>query len=142
MTLNAMLNATEFRLAAAFAPVVNWKYFDALYTERYLGTPADNKAGYQNAAMDLRASGLNTLKKLLLVHGTDDATVHLAHSMRMVDACQVANKPFSVLLMVYPHSGHVSFFDFGSKPVELFAKLSSFFITNLELVPAVLRASA
>jgi dipeptidyl-peptidase-4 len=142
MSLTMLARAPEnFRLAAAaaFAPVVGWEHFDALYTERYMGMPAQNADGYHAADVEGAAGAIDQDASLLLVHGSDDLTVHLTHSMRMIEALQEANAAVPGDLMVYPHSGHASFFDFGSKPAELFTKVAQFLVTNVrdrEMQPA------
>jgi dipeptidyl-peptidase-4 len=134
MSLTTLAKApveNQVSVATAFAPVVGWDHFDALYTERYMGLPSDNDAYYQDTSANRIAGALDPDLRLLLVHGSDDSTVHLTHSMRMVDALQNTNRSLIGDLMVYPHSRHASFFDFGTKPVQIFSKVTNFLIANL-----------
>jgi len=83
------------------APVTNWRDYDSIYTERWLGLPKDNAKAYDdsmvNAAADLHGS-------LLLVHGTSDDNVHFQNTIQMTDALIKAGKQFR--LMVYPDKTH------------------------------------
>jgi len=102
MTAFAMTHSDLFKAGIAGAPVTDWRNYDTIYTERYMGTPQDNPAGYDassvvNAADDLQG-------KLLLIHGTIDDNVHISNSMQLVYALQQAGKDFQ--LMLYPRSRH------------------------------------
>jgi dipeptidyl-peptidase-4 len=91
-----------FRAGIAVAPVTNWRFYDTIYTERYLKTPQDNAAGYdQNSplsfARDLQG-------QLLLIHGTGDDNVHFQNAVAMQDALIAANKQFESFY--YPNRNH------------------------------------
>jgi len=94
--------ADYIKSAISVAPVTNWKYYDNIYTERFLRKPIDNKKGYEDN------SPVNHVKKikgnLLLIHGSADDNVHLQNSMEMAKALVVNNIPFD--FMVYPNKNH------------------------------------
>ena len=76
--------ADFFKMAIAVAPVTNWKYYDSIYTERYLHTPKENNAGFEeNSPINF----VDKIKgKFLIIHGTADDNVHFQNSVEMVDA--------------------------------------------------------
>jgi dipeptidyl-peptidase-4 len=80
------------------APVVDWRGYDSHYTERYLGLPSVNGAGYDSSSVLTWAPKI--AGHLTLVHGSSDDNVHFRESMQLVLALQSAGKPFD--LMVYP----------------------------------------
>ncbi len=94
--------ADIYKMGIAVAPVTNWRYYDNIYTERFMRTPAENKDGYDtNSPINF----VSLLKgKYLLIHGTDDDNVHYQNSMEMVNALVAANKQFD--LFVYPNKNH------------------------------------
>src|SRR5690606_7080049 len=94
--------ADVFKMAIAVAPVTNWKYYDTIYTERYLRTPKENHKGYEeNSPINF----VNQLKgNYLIIHGTADDNVHFQNSADMVDALIKANKKFDSAY--YPNKNH------------------------------------
>ena len=102
MTLYAMTNSTDFKMGISGAPVTDWKNYDAIYTERYMGLPQDNPGGYEAASVLNKAANLHG--KLLLVHGTIDDNVHLNNTIQFVNELQNAGKQFE--LMLYPQNRH------------------------------------
>ena len=94
--------ADVFSLAIAVAPVTNWRYYDNIYTERYMQTPQENIYGYDEN------SPINHVDKLkghyLLVHGSADDNVHFQNSMEMISALIKANKQF--YLFIYADKNH------------------------------------
>jgi dipeptidyl-peptidase-4 len=103
MTLTAMLKAPEqFQVGVAYAPVTDWRFYDTIYTERYMETPEENPAGYDESAPLNFAPQL--AGKLLLFHGTMDNNVHSQNSAQMVEALLQVGKNFEV--MVYPRVRH------------------------------------
>ena len=102
MTLYALLHTDVYRCGVSGAPVTDWRDYDSIYTERYMGLPKDNPKGYEEASMPAAAANLKG--KLLLIHGTSDDNVHLQNSIQMVNALVEANKPFR--LMLYPNKTH------------------------------------
>lgn len=94
--------ADVFKMAIAVAPVTSWRFYDTVYTERYMQTPQENASGYDDN------SPINHVDKLkgayLLVHGTGDDNVHVQNTTRMINALVEANKQFD--LFVYPDRAH------------------------------------
>jgi dipeptidyl-peptidase 4 len=93
MTLYAATHAGEtFKCAMAGAPVVDWKLYDSIYTERYMKTPKDNPDGYASSAPLLAAKDMAT--KLLIMHGTSDDNVHMQNTIRFADELMKARKDY------------------------------------------------
>jgi len=94
--------ADVFKMAIAVAPVTNWKWYDNIYTERFMRTPAENQSGYDDN------SPINFVKqmkgKYLLIHGSGDDNVHYQNTMEMVNALVAADKQFD--LFIYPNKNH------------------------------------
>lgn len=103
LTLMLLFKAPDvFRAGAAGAPVTDWSLYDTHYTERYLGRPQDNAAGYEASAVLPYAPGLTG--KLLLLHGMADDNVLFLHTTKLLRKLQDLGKPFEV--MVYPGAKH------------------------------------
>lgn len=117
--------ADYFKAAIAVAPVTNWKYYDNIYTERFLRKPADNKSGYEDN------SPVNFVKqikgKFLLVHGAADDNVHYQNSMEMAKAMVMYNIPFE--FMTYPNKNHGIYG--GNTRLHLYTKMFNFVKQNL-----------
>src|SRR5207248_2498483 len=85
MTLRCLQLAPDvFKAGVAVAPVTDWDGYDTCYTERYLGTPADNAAGYKASSALARAAELRG--DLLVIHGMLDENVHFRHAARLTTA--------------------------------------------------------
>ncbi len=126
MSSNCILKGNDvFETAIAVAPVTSWRFYDTIYTERFLHTPEENPEGYdENSPL----SYAELLKgKFLLVHGTGDDNVHVQNSMRMIEALVQANKPFDWAL--YPDKNHGIYG--GNTRIHLFNKLTDFIKENL-----------
>jgi dipeptidyl-peptidase-4 len=93
---------TQLAAGVAVAPVTDWKLYDAIYTERYMGTPTDNPDGYAAGSV-LEAAG-NLARPLLVVHGTLDGNVHLQNTLQLAD--RVWRTGGSVDLMLVPGADH------------------------------------
>ncbi len=103
MTLMLMFKAPEvFRAGVAGAPVTDFSLYDTHYTERYLGRPSDNAAGYEASSVLPYAKDLRG--KLLVVHGMADDNVLFLNSTKLFRKLQDLGKPFDV--MVYPGAKH------------------------------------
>lgn len=102
ITAYALTHSKKFAAGIAGAPPTDWRLYDTIYTERYMGLPEENKDGYDKTSV-IKAAG-NLHGKLLLIHGLMDDNVHVQNSMQFIDAMQKANKPFE--LMIYPPSRH------------------------------------
>ena len=117
--------ADIFSLAIAVAPVTNWRYYDNIYTERYMQTPQENANGYDEN------SPINHVDKLkgdyLLIHGSADDNVHVQNSMEMISALVRANKKFD--LFIYPDKNHGIYG--GNTRLHLYQKMTDFILKNL-----------
>lgn len=102
MTAYALTHSKNFKIGISGAPVTDWRNYDSIYTERYMGLPKNNPEGYRKSSVIEAAANLNG--KLLLIHGTMDDNVHIQNSVQFIDALQKAGKQFD--LMVYPRSRH------------------------------------
>jgi dipeptidyl-peptidase-4 len=118
--------ADVFKAAVAVAPVTNWRYYDNIYTERYMRKPQENPAGYdENSPI----RHVNDLKgKFLLIHGTADDNVHLQNSMALVTALTEANKPFEMQLYVNENHGIRSG---PNSAIHVFGRITDFVLKNL-----------
>jgi dipeptidyl-peptidase-4 len=94
--------ADVFKMAIAVAPVTNWRYYDNIYTERFMRTPKENEKGYDDN------SPINHVKNIkgnyFLIHGSTDDNVHYQNAMEMVNALVKANKQFD--MFIYPNRNH------------------------------------
>jgi dipeptidyl-peptidase-4 len=117
--------ADVFSLAIAVAPVTNWRYYDNIYTERYMQTPQENASGYDEN------SPINHVDKLkghyLLIHGSADDNVHVQNTMEMISALVKANKQFD--LFIYPDKNHGIYG--GNTRYHLYKKMTDFILDNL-----------
>ena len=121
MSSNALFKGNDvFKMAIAVAPVTSWRYYDSIYTERYMTTPQENPSGYDEN------SPINHVEKLkgdfLLIHGSGDDNVHVQNTMRMVEALVQANKQFE--LMIYPDKNHGIYG--GNTRLQLYTKMTNF----------------
>jgi dipeptidyl-peptidase-4 len=94
--------ADYFKATIAVAPVTNWKYYDNIYTERFMRKPADNKSGYDDNSPITHVKKIKG--KFLLIHGSSDDNVHVQNSMELVAAMVKYNIPFDY--MIYPNKNH------------------------------------
>ncbi len=103
MTLYSLLHAPEiFKAGIAGAAVTDWRNYDTIYTERYMGLPQENEEGYRLSAPAAAAANLKS--KLLLIHNLGDDNVLFSNALQMMDALQQAGKDFDTLL--YPQKSH------------------------------------
>lgn len=117
--------ADYYKAGIAVAPVTNWKYYDSIYTERFLRTPQENSGGYENNSP---INFVNALKgKFLLVHGSADDNVHYQNSMDMISALVNANKQFD--LFIYPNKNHGIYG--GNTRFHLYTMMTDFLKRNL-----------
>lgn len=127
MSSLCLLKGSEvFKAAIAVAPVTNWKWYDSVYTERYMQTYKDNPEGYeQNSPTNFA----NKLKgNYLLVHGLADDNVHFQHSVEMSNRLISANKQFDA--MIYPNRNHG--IGGGNARLHLYTKMTDFLNKNLK----------
>ena len=126
MTLYSLLNAPDvFRAGIAGAPVTSWRNYDTIYTERYLGLPADNEEGYKAGSAVEYAGKLEA--KLLMVHNIEDDNVLFQNTMQMADAFEKAGKLFD--MVIYPQKSHGVG---GPVQRQLLEKSTDFFEKNLK----------
>jgi dipeptidyl-peptidase 4 len=126
MASNCILKGADvFKMAIAVAPVTNWRFYDSIYTERYMQTPQENASGYdQNSPINFA----DKLKgKFLLIHGSADDNVHLQNSMQMMEALIQANKQFDS--QIYPDKNHGIYG--GKTRIQLYNKMTMFVKENL-----------
>ncbi len=97
-----LLGGSLFKAALAVAPVTDWRFYDTIYTERYMRTPEENVAGYDEGAVLGYADSLKG--GFLLVHGTGDDNVHFQNSVRLIERLEAANKQFD--MRIYPNKTH------------------------------------
>ncbi|MEZ6197202.1 MAG: S9 family peptidase [Planctomycetota bacterium] len=102
ITVYALCRSERFRLGIAGAGVYDWRLYDSIYTERYLGSAVENAEGYRASSPVEFAADLKG--KLLLVHGTTDDNVHFQCALRLCHALQKAGRSFE--FMPYPRSRH------------------------------------
>ena len=103
MTLYALTRAPAvFRSGVAGAPVTDWKHYDTIYTERYMGTPADNPEGYEASSPLARAGEMEG--ELLIIHGSSDDNVHLANTVAFAAELIKADRPHR--LVIHPRQKH------------------------------------
>ena len=124
-SLCLLKGAEYFKAAIAVAPVTNWRFYDSIYTERYMQTPQENEDGYDDN------SPINHVEKLkgkyLLVHGMADDNVHLQNTSEMISALVDADKQFD--LFVYPNKNHGIYG--GNTRYHLYTKMTNFLLENL-----------
>ncbi len=126
MASNCILKGADvFKMAIAVAPVTNWRFYDSIYTERYMQTPQENATGYdENSPIN----HVNKLKgKYLLIHGSGDDNVHVQNSMQMIEALIQANKQFDS--QIYPDKNHGIYG--GKTRIQLYTKMTNFIKENL-----------
>lgn len=114
-----------FKMAIAIAPVTNWRYYDNIYTERYMRTPAENPSGYDANSPETMVDKLKG--KFLLVHGTGDDNVHFQNQVMLVDALIKANKEFES--EYYPNRNHGIYG--GNTRLHLYNRMTKFILENL-----------
>ena len=126
MTLYSLLNAPDvFRAGIAGAPVTNWRNYDTIYTERYLGLPAENPEGYRASSPLDYASKLRA--KLLLIHNIEDDNVLFQNTAQMADALEQAGKLFDMVIYTGKTHGVT-----GTARKQLLETLTDFFEKNLK----------
>ncbi len=119
--------ADAFSAAVAVAPVTSWRYYDNIYTERYMRTPQENPKGYDDN------SPINHVDKIrgkyLLIHGTADDNVHFQNSTQMITALVKANVDFET--MYYPNKNHGIGGSVDNTTYHLWAKMTNWILENL-----------
>lgn len=114
-----------FKAAIAVAPVTNWKWYDSVYTERYMRTTAENVKGYADNSPVYFADRLKG--NYLLVHGMADDNVHFQHAVEMANALIKANKQFDTYY--YPNRNHGIYGD--NATIHLYTKMTNFIFEKI-----------
>ena len=126
MSSNCILKGNDvFSMAIAVAPVTSWRFYDTVYTERYMRTPQENASGYDDNSPINYASNLKG--DYLLIHGTADDNVHVQNTMRMAEALIQANKQFD--WAIYPDKNHGIYG--GKTRLQLYTKMTNFIDQHL-----------
>lgn len=126
MATNCILKGNDtFEMAIAVAPVTSWRFYDTIYTERYMQTPQENASGYDDNSPFNYPELLKG--KYLLIHGSGDDNVHVQNSMRMIEALVQANKQFD--WAIYPDKNHSIYG--GNTRIQLYQKMTNFIKENL-----------
>jgi dipeptidyl-peptidase-4 len=115
----------QFRTGVAVAPVTDWKFYDSIYTERYMDTPADNPEGYRLTSAVARAAEMTG--NLLIIHGTTDDNVHWQNTITFVDALIAQGK--QVRTMFYPGRAHG--ISGGRTTLHVYTLITDFLLENL-----------
>ncbi len=127
LTLSCLTKgADQFSFGIAVAPVTNWKYYDNIYTERFMRTPKENNDGYENNSPVNHASKLRG--KLLMIHGMADDNVHPQNAYDMFTALVAADKSFDSEF--YPNSNHGIYRGKGTT-FHLYRRMTEFILRNL-----------
>lgn len=117
--------ADTFKVGVAGGPVIDWKYYEIMYGERYMDTPQENPEGYAKTSLLDKAKNLKG--RLLIIHGAQDPVVVQQHSMNFIEACIKAGKQVDYFL--YPnHEHNVS----GRDRIHMYAKIADYFDTHLK----------
>jgi dipeptidyl-peptidase 4 len=126
MVVNALTRAPDvFRAGVAVAPVTDWRLYDTIYTERYMGLPATNEAGYDTTSAVKNVAAFRG--GLLLMHGLADDNVHPQNTLRLVEALLAAKKE-GFDWRLYPNRGH----GIGGASRDVFGRVLEWFERTLE----------
>ena len=126
MSSNCLFQGSDtFSMAIAVAPVSSWRFYDTIYTERYMTTPQENASGYDTNSPMYHVDKLKG--KFLLVHGSADDNVHVQNTTRLVEALVQANKQFD--WAIYPDKNHGIYG--GNTRLHLYTKMTNFIKNNL-----------
>ena len=117
--------ADVFKLGIAVAPVTNWRFYDTIYTERYMRTPQENPDGYDDNSPISHAAKLKG--KFLLIHGSADDNVHFQNTMAFTEKLVQANRQFE--MQVYPDKNHG--ISGGNTSIHLYTRMTDFILNNL-----------
>jgi dipeptidyl-peptidase-4 len=125
MATSLMLKTNNaFKVAVGGGSVIDWKYYEVMYGERYMDTPQSNPKGYEESSLLNYVGNLNG--KLFLCNGTNDPTVVWQNSLMFIKKCEELNKPIDYL----PYIGHEHGV-IGKDAVYLYEKITGYFLNNL-----------
>jgi len=123
--MSTMRGGSVYKIGISVAPVTDWRLYDTIYTERYMGTPQENPGGYDRTNAQYYVSGLTA--KYLMIHGTGDDNVHLQNTIQMARQLELARKPF--LMKLFPGKTHSISGTGGT--LALYDTLTRFILENL-----------
>jgi dipeptidyl-peptidase-4 len=124
-SLSLFIGHDYFKAAIAVAPVSNWRLYDSIYTERYLGLPGENKKGYDDNSP---LSHTDSLKgRYLLIHGTGDDNVHFQNAVELSKALVSSGKQFDSFY--YPDKNHGIYG--GNTRLHLYTMMTQWLKENL-----------
>ncbi len=126
MSLLCLMKGNDkFKMGIAVAPVTSWRYYDTIYTERFMRKPEDNPAGYdENSPLNF-VDKLNG--KLLLIHGMADDNVHFQNSAMLINKLVEADKQFD--MQFYPNKNH--FIYGGNTTYHLYKRMTDYILNTL-----------
>lgn len=123
---NCLFQAADvFKMAIAVAPVTSWRFYDTIYTERFMTTPQENPTGYDQNSPITHAHKLKG--NYLLIHGTADDNVHVQNAMVLINKLIQENKNFDWL--IYPDKDHGIYG--GNTRLQLYEKMTQFVLEKL-----------
>ena len=125
MSALCLSKSNVFKIGIAVAPVTNWRYYDSVYTERYMRKPQENPKGYDENSPIYLAENLQG--RLFLIHGTADDNVHFQNSTEYIDRLVQAGKQFD--LFIYPNRNHGIYG--GNTRIHLYRMKSDYIFNNL-----------
>ncbi len=127
MTLMELSSANSpFKAGVAMAPVTDWRYYDSIYTERYMSTPQQNEGGYASSSALNHTSGMNA--RLLIMSGTSDDNVHFYNTLKYTSKLNYEGKVFDMMALAgFEHS-----LGMCNARVMLFRKIEDFLKTYLK----------
>ncbi|MBD5236366.1 MAG: S9 family peptidase [Bacteroidales bacterium] len=116
---------TPFKAGVSMAPVTDWRFYDSIYTERYMSTPQQNKGGYDSASALLRSRNMNS--RLLIMSGTSDDNVHYYNTLKYTSKLNFEGKVFDMMSFAgFEHS-----LPMCNARVQLYKKVKNFLDNNL-----------
>ena len=116
---------SPFKAGVAMAPVTDWRFYDSIYTERYMQTPGQNKTGYDSASALARTSGVNA--RLLIMSGTSDDNVHFYNTLKYASKLSSEGKIFDMMA----YAGFEHSLGMCDARMQLFCKIVDFLRINL-----------
>ncbi|MGO3690802.1 MAG: S9 family peptidase [Psychroflexus halocasei] len=128
MSSNAIFQAGDvFSFAIAVAPVTSWRFYDSIYTERYMTTPQENASGYDDNSPITHVKNFDDDNSYLLIHGSADDNVHVQNTMQLIEALVQENKQFD--WRIYPDKNHGIYG--GNTRLHLYNLMTDFITENL-----------
>jgi dipeptidyl-peptidase-4 len=125
MSSTCLSKSSLFKIGIAVAPVTNWRFYDTVYTERYMRTPQQNAEGYDDNSPINMVENLSG--RLFIIHGSADDNVHFQNTMEYAEKLIQANKQFD--MFVYPNRNHSIYG--GNTRHHLFTMMSRYVFDNL-----------